>query len=354
MMSTMPTVRKPVPVTVFTGFLGSGKTTILSRLVRDAAFADTAVILNEFGEVGLDHLLVETSDETVIDLSCGCICCTIRGDLVETLTDLRIRREQGRIRPFARVVLETTGLADPAPIVHTLMQEPSVFDHYRLAGVVTVVDSLTAMQTLDRQPEAAKQVALADTLAITKTDMAARAADRQSLDMRLRQINPLARQEICVRGDIDPGLVLSADSGSPPRALAITPVPVGSGESASGELLARNAVHGNHDDGISTFVVSRDEPVSHGVLGMFLQMLADQKGEDLLRLKGLVAVADDPSRPVVVHGVQHVVHPWQRLDRWPENAVPATSLVFIVRGISRDWVEALLDRVAASAYAALM
>ena len=331
----MSAMQKPVPVTVLTGFLGSGKTTILSRLVRDPAFTDTAVILNEFGEVGLDHLLVETSGETVIDLSCGCICCTIRGDLVETLADLRIRREQGRLRPFARVVIETTGLADPAPIVHTLMQEASVFDHYRLAGVVAAIDSVTAMQTLDRQPEAVRQVALADTLAITKTDMAAEAADRERLRMRLRQINPLARQAICVHGDIDAGLVLSADAGPGHRRLP-------------------DAVHGNHDDGISTFVVSRDEPISRGGLGMFLQMLADQKGEDLLRVKGLVALADDPSRPVVVHGVQHVVHPWQRLDRWPDRAAPATSLVFIVRGVSRDWVEALLDRVAASAYATLM
>ena len=328
-------MQKPVPVTVLTGFLGSGKTTILSRLVRDPAFTDTVVILNEFGEVGLDHLLVETSGETVIDLSCGCICCTIRGDLVETLTDLRIRREQGRLRPFARVVLETTGLADPAPIVHTLMQEPSVFDHYRLAGVVATVDSVTAMRTLDRQPEAVRQVALADTLAITKTDMAAEAPDRERLRRRLRQINPLARQAVCVHGDIDAGLVLSADAGPGHRRLP-------------------DAVHGNHDDGISTFVVSRDEPISRGGLGMFLQMLADQKGEDLLRVKGLVALADDPSRPIVVHGVQHVVHPWQRLDRWPDRTAPATSMVFIVRGISRDWVEALLDRVAASAYAALM
>lgn len=344
----MSTMHKQVPVTVLTGFLGSGKTTILSRLVRDPAFADTAVILNEFGEVGIDHLLVETSGETVIDLSCGCICCTIRGDLMETLTDLRIRVEQGRLRPFARVVLETTGLADPAPIVHTLMQEPSVFDHYRLAGVVVAVDSVTAMQTLDRQPEAVKQVALADTLAITKTDMAAEAAERERLRTRLRQINPLARQAICVRGDIDAGLVLSADAGPGPRAAAMA-----SGPAGAGDRRLPDAVHGNHDDGISTFVVSRDEPIGRGGLGMFLQMLADQKGEDLLRVKGLVALADDPSRPVVVHGVQHVVHPWQRLDRWPDKAAPATSLVFIVRGISRDWVEALLDRVAASAYAAL-
>ena len=354
MPEEISTVQKPLPVTVLTGFLGSGKTTILSRLVRNAAFADTAVILNEFGEVGLDHLLVETSGETVIDLSCGCICCTIRGDLMDTLTDLRIRREQRRIRPFARVVIETTGLADPAPIIHTLMQEPSIFDHYCLAGVVTAVDSVTAMQTLDRQPEAAKQVALADTLAITKTDMVPKPADRESLRAQLRKINPLARQAICVRGDIDPGLVLSADSGPASLGAAIPPGPAGAGWSAAGGSLVRNAVSGNHGDGISTFVVSRDEPVSRGVLGMFLQMLADQKGGDLLRVKGLVAVADDPSRPVVVHGVQHVVHPWQRLDRWPENAVPATSLVFIARGISRDWVEALLDRVTASAYATLI
>ncbi len=156
-----------IPVTILTGFLGSGKTTILSRLVRDPDFVDTAIIVNEFGEVGIDHTLLEASEETIIDLSCGCICCTIRGDLMSTLTDLYDRRAAGTLRPFQRVVIETTGLADPAPIIHTIMQEPTIFRSFRLARIVTVLDAANGMSTLHDYPEAVKQVAVADGLLLT-------------------------------------------------------------------------------------------------------------------------------------------------------------------------------------------
>ncbi len=322
-----------VPVTVLTGFLGSGKTTILARLARAGALADAAVILNEFGEIGLDHLLIEASDETVVDLSCGCVCCTIRGDLVATLADLRGRGAAGA---FRRVVLETTGLADPAPVVHTFMQEPSVFGSYRLAGVVTAVDAANAMATLDRHPEAVKQVALADELAITKTDIAGPL--RPDLEARLARLNPGARRTVCVDGDLNPA-AFSGDPGRWPEAARAAP--------------AADAPSGRHGDGVSTFVVSRGDPLGRGALAMFLQMLADQKGGELLRVKGLAMVSDDPSRPLVVHGVQHVVHPGRRLDAWPPATEPATSLVFIARDLDRAWVEALLDRAAASPYAAV-
>ena len=190
-----------IPVTVLTGFLGSGKTTILSQLVANPAFADTAVIVNEFGEVGLDHALLEASDESIVDLSCGCICCTIRGDLVSTLVDLYERRAAGEIRQFKRVVLETTGLADPAPIIHTLMQEPLVFERFRLARVVTAVDAVNGMATLDRQPEAVKQVAVVDALLVTKTDIANDSGIVATLQSRLAEINPSAERRNCVQGD---------------------------------------------------------------------------------------------------------------------------------------------------------
>lgn len=319
----------PIPVTVLTGFLGSGKTTILSRLVRDPAFADTAVVVNEFGEIGLDHVLLEAADENIVDLSCGCICCTIRGDLIETLAGLRARRGGA----FSRVAVETTGLADPAPVIHTLMQEPSVFERYRLARVVTAVDAVNAMGTLDRHGEAIKQVALADALLLTKTDIAGPTAE---LRERLRAINPGAREVDCVDGAVDPDLLFSGGIYDP-----------GMREVEFG----RNAGHG---DGVSTFAIRRDRPLSHGALGAFLQMLADQKGDDLLRVKGLAALADDPARPAVIHGVQHVVHPVRRLERWPAGFPEATTLVFIVRGIDPGWVGDLLENVATSPYAAVV
>lgn len=339
-----------IPVTVLTGFLGSGKTTILSRILREAAFEDTAVIVNEFGEVGLDHLLVESTDESIIDLSCGCICCTIRGDLMATLIDLHERREAGEIRRFKRVVVETTGLADPAPIIHTLMQEPLVFAHYRLARVVTAVDAVNAMTTFDRQAEAVKQVAVADALLVTKTDITNDGHALAALEDRLAELNPAAARSRCVDGEVDPEMLFSGGLYDP------------DGKSAEvAGWLAREADstghrHGidvnRHGDGIATYALHRDRPVSRAALAMFMQMLADQRGDDLLRLKGLVALTDDPSRPAVVHGVQHVIHPVRRLDTWPEGE-NGTSLVFIVRGIDQSWIEDLFDRAMESAYADL-
>jgi G3E family GTPase len=340
-----------IPVTVLTGFLGSGKTTILSRLVQNPAFADTAVIVNEFGEVGLDHALLEASDESIVDLSCGCICCTIRGDLVSTLVDLYERRAAGEIRQFRRVVLETTGLADPAPIIHTLMQEPLVFERYRLARVVTSIDAVNGMTTLDRQPEAVKQAAVADALLVTKTDMTNDAEAMTALDDRLQTINPTADRAICIHGDTDPaflfegGLYDPAGKGGEVADWLAT--------EASAPAHAHDIDVNRHGDGIRTFSLTRSAPVSRGALGVFMQMLADQRGDDLLRLKGLVLLTDDPDRPAVVHGVQHVIHPIRRLDSWPEETAE-TQLVLIVRNIEKKWVEELWDRVIGSAYADLV
>ena len=340
-----------VPVTVLTGFLGSGKTTILSRLVRNPAFADTAIIVNEFGEVGLDHALLETSEENIVDLSCGCICCTIRGDLVSTLVDLYERRAAGEIRQFRRVVLETTGLADPAPIIHTLMQEPLVFERYRLARVVSVVDAVNGMSTLDKQPEAVKQAAVADALLVTKTDIANDGDAIVELESRLARINPSASQSRCVQGKTDPDFLFSSGLYDP-----------GQKGPDVADWLAQEAAETEHDhhidinrhgDGIHTFSLSRTEAVSRGALGAFMHMLAEQRGDDLLRLKGLVRLTDDPDRPAVVHGVQHVIHPTRRLDAWPDD-IAETRLVLIVRNIDRQWVEDLWDRVIGTAYAELV
>ena len=346
-----------IPVTVLTGFLGSGKTTILARILRDPAFADTAVIVNEFGEVGLDHLLMEVTDESIVDLSCGCICCTIRGDLLETLADLWHRREAGEIRAFRRVVVETTGLADPAPILHTLMQEPQVFAHYRLARVVTTVDAVTGMTTLDKQPEAVKQAAVADALLVTKTDIVNDPDEARELGVRLAALNPGAARAVCTDGAVDPGMLFDGGLYDPS----------GKAADVADWLRAEGGAHDHvhdvndpvgshgvnrHGDDIRTFVLMRDAPVSRAALSVFMQMLADQRGDDLLRLKGLVRLKGDEARPAVVHGVQRVIHPIRRLDAWPEGR-RRTEIVLIVRGIERDWIEALFDRAAESAYAAL-
>ncbi len=330
-----------VPVSVLTGYLGSGKTTILSRLVRDPAYSDTAVILNEFGEVGLDHLLLETTEETIIDLSCGCICCTIRDDLMTTLIDLHARRKAGLLRRFRRVIIETTGLADPAPIIHTLMQEPRVFGDYSLASVVTVIDAVNALDTLSRQSESVKQAAVADVMLLSKTDIADTGI--AEVRARLRLINPVARQEVSRHGNVEPSL-LFGDGTS-----------IADGRFRKiGNDVEFGAGHGSHSDGIHSFVLRRDGVLTRGALMGFLQMLADQKGDSLLRVKGLVALSDDPLRPAVVHGVQHVVHQISRLGAWPKEIPAGTTLVFIVRGLARAWVEDLLEQVAESPYASLV
>lgn len=339
-----------IPVTVLTGFLGSGKTTILSRLLNDPAFVDTAVIVNEFGEVGLDHVLLEESEESIVDLSCGCICCTIRDDLVSTLVDLHERRDANEIRQFKRVVLETTGLADPAPIIHTLMQEPLVFERYRLARVVTTVDAVNGMAILDRQPEAVKQLAVADALLVTKSDIANDDRAISALEARLAVINPSAPRSRSVQGKTDPeiffsgGLYDTADKGQDVADWLVK-------ETAAAHVHHHDV--NRHGDGIHTFSLTRPEPVGRGALGAFMHMLAEQRGADLLRLKGLVKLADDQKRPAVVHGVQHVVHPVRRLDTWPTD-IAETRLVLIVRDIDRGWVEDLWDRVVGSAYADLV
>lgn len=335
------------PVTILTGFLGSGKTTVLSRLVRDPNFVDTAIIVNEFGEVGIDHTLLEASEETIIDLSCGCICCTIRGDLISTLTDLSNRRAAGTLRPFQRVVIETTGLADPAPIIHTIMQEPIIFRSYRLARIVTVVDVVNGMATLHDYPEAVKQVAVADGLLLTKMDLVEDPCILKTVTEELQKLNPTARRTICRHGSIPPSLLFSGGAYDPDDdgtdALEWL--------SKSAPLSQSNRLENDrHSADISTFVITRTSPVSRGALSGFMQMLADQKGEELLRLKGLVKLKDDPKKPALVHGVQHVIHPVTRLDHWPQTS-DATKLVFIVRNIEKNWVEDLWDKISESAYA---
>lgn len=348
------------PVTVLTGFLGSGKTTTLARLLKAPEFAGTVAIINEFGAIGLDHLLIETSEERFALLDNGCICCTVRDDLVETLLRLVARVEAGELPDFRRVVVETTGLADPAPILHALMAEDRLAKSYRIDGVITVVDAVNGLFTLNSYREAVKQVAVADRLLLTKTDLA-NAAEIAALTSRLSVVNPTAQIIVSRDGDAPAGaligLSLDAARGNAgdivswfAQATRATERPrfhADGLDEACRDPGCRNPhhVHGHCGD-ISTFSLTIDEPVAWGAFKQWLEYLALLKGEELLRFKGLINVAERPDTPIVVHGVQHVFHPPRELAAWPSDD-RRTRLVFITRGIRRGLIERTLSKFAA-------
>jgi G3E family GTPase len=316
-----------IPVVVLTGFLGSGKTTLLGRLLRHPQFARTAVIINEFGEVGLDHELVETSEESFVTLQTGCLCCAVRGDLVLTLEDILRRRDAGEVAPFERVVIETSGLADPAPILHALMTDSGLAQRLAIAGVVATVDAVSGLATLARQPESLKQVAVADRLLLTKTDLVG-SGEAEALAGRLSALNPTATVLTASFGDVAPDRLFAIDSHS------ARSVPMESPQDGHD--------HDRHEAGLTCFVILRDAPIRAVTLTLLLEVLAEHCGADLLRLKGLVNVAESPDCPAVIHGVQHVFHSPTWLDRWP-SADRRSRLVFIGRNLRRAWVEALLE-----------
>lgn len=350
MADTLSSQLSLIPVTLLTGFLGSGKTTVLNRLLKHPSMAATAVVINEFGEVGLDHLLVERSSEDFVLLNSGCLCCTVRGDLITTLRDLFLRRVRGEIAEFQRVVIETTGLADPAPILHTLMTDPLIAARYRLDGVVSTVDAVNGSATLDRQQEAVKQAAVADRLLMTKCDLASRDA---SLDLRIRlaALNPGAPILEIQNGAADPealfdiGLYKPATKSPDVQAwLRAEAYSDDHGRHAHehdhhehGHAHARNDVN-RHDDHVRAYCVVRDRPVAWVAFATWLDLLAAMRGDDLLRVKGIVNIADRPQQPVVIHGVQHVFHPPVLLDAWPSDD-HRTRMVFITRDIPQSAIE---------------
>jgi G3E family GTPase len=338
-----------IPVTLLTGFLGSGKTTVLNHVLKQPEMAATAVIVNEFGEIGLDHLLVERSSEDVVLLNSGCLCCTVRGDIVDTLTNLFVDRVKGKVPFFTRVAIETTGLADPAPILHTLMTDPIVAARYMLDGVVTTVDAVNGAGTLDKQPEAVKQAAVADRLLLTKTDLAASAA-RQEIEARLRTLNPSATIVSVAQGVVDPARLFNIGFYDPATKSVDVRRWLRDEAFESGHAhdlrLGHNLRHGHpdvnrHDDRIRAFCITRERPISWAALSAWLDGLATMRGEDLLRLKAIVALSDRPDQPVVLHGVQHLFHPPVLLPEWPSED-HRTRMVFITRDLPREAIEATL------------
>jgi G3E family GTPase len=326
-----------IPVYVITGFLGSGKTTLLQRLLAAPELSDTAVLVNEFGEVGLDHHLLRRVDEDIVLLQSGCLCCTIRGDLSAAIRDLYGRRERGEIAPFARLAIETTGLADPVPILSTVIAEPVIRHHFRLGPVITTVDGVNGIQHLDRQPESLKQAAVADRIVVTKTDIATRVVI-SDLAMRLRRLNPTAtRFAMTIDHAPDAARLLTGDLDNPAADREdvqrwLTSVTAGPND-------GRHHDHGvnRHDARIHSFCLTFDRPLDWTAFGIWLSMLLHSRGIDVLRVKGLLDVAGADS-PVVIHGVQHLVHPPVHLPEWPDGD-RRTRLVFIVRDIARAEID---------------
>ena len=350
-----------IAVSIVTGFLGAGKSTLLNRILKDPEISDVAVIINEFGEVGIDHLLVETSDDSIIELSDGCLCCTVRGELVDTLAMLVDRMQTGRIKPLKRIVIETTGLADPAPVMQSVLGNPVLAQDFVLDGVITVVDAVNGLSTLDNHIEARKQAAVADRLVLSKMTLATPEAIA-ALKTALRQLNPRAP---FVDGDSAvAGQAALLANGLYDVSSKIADVGRWLGEEAAadghedhdhhhhdhghGHARHHHGHHHHHDvnrhgDDIRSFSIIHDRPIEPMALEMFIDLLRSAHGEKLLRMKAIVATSDRPERPLVLHGVQAVFHPPVRLPAWPDDKDRRTRMVLITKGLPEEFVRDLFD-----------
>jgi len=334
-MSSFP---NNISISVLTGFLGSGKTTILTSLIKQKQMANAAIIINEFGEVGLDHDLIETTDENVIELQNGCICCSIQGDLKTTLLNLIKKMEKGIISPFNHVIIETTGLADPVPIIHTLMTSLDLQRIYSLDGVITVVDSINGDTTFNTHEEAIKQTAFADVIILSKTDI----TNKETVNFlikRIRNINPKVDVIKSNKKNLPVAKLLGLNDYNPQNKdwkvrkwLEIEKI-------KSSNHLSNHHEHdvNRHGDNIETFAMVTSIPVSMTSLNFFLEILMSQMGEDILRIKGILNIKGK-SCPAVIHGVQHIFHPLEWLEKWPSND-RKSRLVFITKNINKNTID---------------
>lgn len=361
----MSSARNRIPVSILTGFLGAGKSTLLNRILKDPGTSDTAVIINEFGEVGIDNFLVEASGDALLEIANGCLCCTVRGELVDSLASIMDGIQTGRLRPIRRIVIETTGLADPAPVMQSVMGNPVIAQNFELDGVITVVDAVNGVSTLDRHQEAVKQVAVADRLIISKQSMAD-ASQLAALKSRLAALNPRA---LVVDGDSEEaGTATILVNGLYDPATKIADVDRWlHDEMASDAKEHHHHDHGHdhhddhhhghehhghghhhhhhdvnrHGDDIRSFSIIHERPIDPMAIEMFIDLLRSAHGEKLLRMKAIVALSDDPDRPLVLHGVQSVFHPPQRLPKWPDGSDRRTRMVLITQGLEEAFVSDL-------------
>ncbi len=365
-----------IPVTLVTGFLGSGKTTLINAALRSPELAKTVVVVNEFGEVGLDHKLFARSSDSVVVLENGCLCCTVRSDLVGTLNSLFHSRQAGEIPLFDNVVIETSGLAEPGPVLQAFLSEPTLDGLYRVAGVLTLVDAVNWRGASEEHDESVRQVALADKIRITKLDLAGGDRDEVEAEIRreLRRINPSAEIDVVDWTSASVAKLLTskgfdaADPKADPRPWLTVEAHLDSGESHTDACGHDHHVHDhshhqhethshfNHlrDKAIESFVLTREAPLSREELQFLLDGIAQNLGSGLLRVKGLVNIAEEPGRPAVIQGAQHLLHTMTWLDQWPDGD-HRTRVVFITQGIPRanlrDVID-LLDRVSSRTFKA--
>ncbi len=368
------------PVTILTGFLGSGKTTLLNRAMRSPSMANTAVVINEFGEVGLDHMLAARSDDTIMVLENGCLCCTVFGDLVTTLNNLYHARAAGEIPRFDHVVIETSGLADPSPLIQAFLSDPTLAGLYRIGTVVATVDAVNGPGTLDNHVESVRQVALADRILITKLDLLPHPnppplagegregvnaiAAEAALIARLRRLKPAAEISRIDAADFDIGKLLRAEGLDPAAATADARAWLNAAAYERQDHHDHDHQHDHdhhdhdhhhlHDRDIASFCFVRETPIAREALRLLLDALQQNLGPNLLRVKGIVDVAEEPGRPAVIQGAQHLLHNLSWLERWPD-ADHRSKIVFITQRFDRAEVEdmiALLDRVATRTAAA--
>jgi G3E family GTPase len=318
----MSTESRKKPVTVITGCLGSGKTTLLAKALKSPSMKNTAVLVNEFGKVGLDHHLLKRIDENTILLGGGCVCCTTRDDLVRGLKDLLDQSQLDNLNEIERVVVETTGLADPAPILFTILHDPVLQHHFYIDNVIVTVDAVNGQLHLDRQLESIKQVAVADKIIVTKTDIAS-SEELNELLVRLTTLNPSAEIITATFGEIDPELLFNRSSRNH--------IKVDLGKKT--RIASTSAHEDSHTSDVRSISITFEEPLDWTAFGLWLSMLLHARGEDVLRVKGLVNVGEEG--PVVLNGVQHIIHPPDHLESWPSND-KRSKMIFIIRKIEQE------------------